>query len=153
MEASIKKLTLKITPRPFLPLADPLERAAPPLNLRGGRGSYCFKGEGKLLQNNTKFDVFNNSVVIVEVPLLFEGGFQKRFDRTIAVYTSQKTALARLKKAGVPRKDALARLQAQMDIRQKKRLADYSIDNNGTKAQTMIQVRKVYKALIDEKAR
>jgi len=143
MEASIKKLTLKITPRP----------SAPPLNLRGGRGSYCFKGEGKFVQNNAKFDVFNNSVVIVEVPLLFEGGFQKRFDRTIAVYTNQKTALARLKKKGVPRKDALARLHAQMDIREKKRLADYTIDNNGTRQQTMAQVKKIYKVLIEEKAR
>ena len=89
----------------------------------------------------------DDGVVIVEVPLLFEGKFQKRFDRTITVYTNQKTALARLKKAGVSRKDALARLHAQMDIRNKKRLADYVIDNSGTRQQVRVQVRKVYKAL------
>lgn len=86
-------------------------------------------------------------VVIVEVPLLFEGRFQKRFDRTIAVYTNQKTALVRLKKAGVSRKDALARLRSQMEIRQKKRLADYVINNNGTKQQLMNQVRKIFESL------
>lgn len=94
----------------------------------------------------------HDCVVIVEVPLLFEGGFQKRFDRTVAVYTSQKTALARLRKAGVSRKDALARLHAQMDIREKKRLADYVINNNGTRQQTMAQVKEIYKALIEGKA-
>lgn len=93
-----------------------------------------------------------DGLVIVEVPLLFEGGFQKRFDRTIAVYTSQKTALARLTKKGVSRKDALARLHAQMDIREKKCLADYAIDNNGTRQQTLSQVRKVFRALMKEKA-
>jgi len=87
----------------------------------------------------------------VEVPLLFEGGFQKRFDSTIAVYTNQKTALSRLKKAGVSRKDALARLHAQMDIREKKRLAGHVIDNNGTRQQAMAQVRKVYKTLMEDK--
>lgn len=129
MEASIKKLKAGTI--------------APPL--RGGD-----KGEGGLCGLTN--DGLGNRVVIVEVPLLFEGSFQKRFDRTIAVYTSQKVALARLKKKGIARKDALARLHAQMDIRQKKRLADYSIDNHGTKAQTMTQVRKIYKALIEEKA-
>jgi len=89
-------------------------------------------------------------VVIVEVPLLFESGLQKRFDKTIAVFTNQKTALSRLKGKGISRKDALARLHAQMDIRQKKRLADYVIDNNGTRQQTKAQVRKVIKALSEE---
>lgn len=89
----------------------------------------------------------DEAVIIVEVPLLFEGGFQNRFDRTIAVYTSQKTALARLKKAGVSRSDALARLHSQMEIRQKQRLADYVINNNGTRQQLMAQVRKIFESL------
>jgi dephospho-CoA kinase len=91
-----------------------------------------------------------NKIVIVEVPLLFEGKFQKRFDRTITVYTSRKTALARLRREGITRKDALARLEVQMDIREKRRLSDYVIDNGGTRKQTELQVRKVMKALREE---
>jgi dephospho-CoA kinase len=91
-----------------------------------------------------------NSIVIVEVPLLFEGTFQDRFDRTITVYTNQKTALARLKKSGIARKDALARLKAQMDIRQKKKLSDFCIDNNGTKSRTAAQVRKIFQVLVND---
>ncbi len=91
------------------------------------------------------------TLLVVEVPLLFESGFQKQFDRTIAVYTNQKTALGRLKEKGVSRKDALARLHAQMDIRQKKQLADYVIDNNGTRQQTKAQIRRIFKALMKDK--
>jgi len=90
-------------------------------------------------------------MVIVEVPLLFESGFQKRFDRSITVHTNQRTALDRLKKAGVSRKDVLARLHAQMDIREKKRLADYVIENNGTRQQVKAQVRKIFNALVKDK--
>jgi dephospho-CoA kinase len=91
-----------------------------------------------------------NKIVIVEVPLLFEGKFQKRFDCTITVYTSRKTALARRRREGITRKDALARLEVQMDIREKKRLADYVIDNGGTRKQTEMQAREVMKALREE---
>ncbi len=92
-------------------------------------------------------------IAIVEVPLLFEGGFQTQFDSTITVFANQKTALSRLRQAGVTRKDALARLQAQMDIRRKKKLADYVIDNNGTKHQLKMQVKRIYNALIDDNTR
>jgi dephospho-CoA kinase len=91
-----------------------------------------------------------NCIVVVEVPLLFEGKFQNRFDRTITVYTSQMTALARLKKAGIARKDALSRLKAQMDIRLKKKLSDFCINNNGTKRQTETQVMRIFQTLVKE---
>ena len=91
-----------------------------------------------------------NSIVVVEVPLLFEGKFQNRFDRTLTVYTSQMTALARLKKTGIARKDALSRLKAQMDIRLKKKLSDFCINNNGTKRQTETQVMRIFQTLVKE---
>lgn len=89
-------------------------------------------------------------VVIVEVPLLFEGGYQARFDRTVTVFTTQKTALERLKKGGISRSDALKRLKAQLPIRIKKKKADYLIDNNGAQQRTRRQVEDIYKELVDE---
>jgi len=87
---------------------------------------------------------------IVEVPLLFEGGYQTRFDRTISVFTTQKAALERLRRAGVSRSKVMKRLQAQLPARTKKRLADYIIDNNGTRQSTRRQVEKIYYKLIEE---
>lgn len=60
-------------------------------------------------------------LIIVEVPLLFEGGYQGRFERTLTVFTTQKTALERLMKAGVSRSNALKRLKSQLPIRIKKK--------------------------------
>ena len=89
-------------------------------------------------------------LAIVEVPLLFEGGYQYRFDRTISVFTTQKTALERLMKSGVSRSNAIKRLKAQLPARTKKKLADYVIDNNGTKQRTRRQVEKIYQQLLEE---
>jgi dephospho-CoA kinase len=92
----------------------------------------------------------NNAIIIVEVPLLFEGGYKAGFDRTITVFTTQKKAIERLKKKGISGKDALARLNTQMHVRVKKRLSDYTIDNNGTKRQTEMMVKRVFHALMEE---
>jgi len=89
-------------------------------------------------------------IMVVEVPLLFEGRYQGRFHKTITVFTAQKTALDRLIHAGISRKDALARLKAQMPIREKKRLADYTINNNGTRKETLRQIREIYASLLSE---
>ena len=89
-------------------------------------------------------------LIIVEVPLLFEGGYEGRFDRTVTVFTTQKTALERLMKAGVSRSNALNRLKAQLPIKIKKRNADFLIDNNGSKQRTRRQVESLYHNLLDE---
>lgn len=89
-------------------------------------------------------------LIIVEVPLLFEGSYQGRFEKTITVFTTQKTALERLMKAGVSRSNALKRLKAQLPIRIKKKNADFLIDNNGPKQRTRRQVESICYKLLDE---
>lgn len=89
-------------------------------------------------------------LVIIEVPLLFEGGYRDRFSRVITVYTTQRTAIERLKDEGISRNEALRRLKVQMPINIKKKLADYLIDNNGPKQRTRKQVKMIYGSLIQE---
>lgn len=89
-------------------------------------------------------------LVIVEVPLLFEGGHQGRFNRTITVHATQKTAIERLMKSGISRRNALKRLKAQLPIQIKKKRADYLIDNNGPKQKTRKQVKDIYDQLREE---
>ena len=102
------------------------------------------------IQNSLKKISDNRRLVIVEVPLLFEGGYQERFDMTITVFTTQKTALERLMKAGVSRGNALKRLKAQLPIQIKKKNADFLIDNNGPKQRTRRQVESIYQRLLGE---
>jgi dephospho-CoA kinase len=89
-------------------------------------------------------------IVVVEVPLLFEGGYEDRFDSIITVYTTQRTAIERLNKAGVSRHEALTRLKVQFPINKKRKLSDYIINNNGTQQQTRKQVETIYSTLIGE---
>lgn len=86
-------------------------------------------------------------VVVVEVPLLFEGGYEGRFLRTVTVCSDEETALRRLLGNGVPREDALMRMKAQMPIGEKMRRADFVIENNGSVEELRGHVMRVYNAL------
>ena len=102
------------------------------------------------IQKNLKKLSGKNKLIIVEVPLLFEGGYQGRFERTITVFTTQKTAIERLMRAGVSRGNALKRLKAQLPIQIKKKNADFLIDNNGPNKKTRRQVECIYHKLLEE---
>ncbi len=103
-----------------------------------------------------KIDAFTAKIkkkdclVVVEVPLLFEGEYQGRFSKIVTVHTPEETAVERLVKAGLSRTEALSRLKAQLPIEKKKARSDYTIDNSGTKEQTKRQVEKIYRSLIED---
>jgi dephospho-CoA kinase len=90
------------------------------------------------------------SIVIIEIQLLFERGYLDRFDRTITVFTDEDTALKRLEGVGVSRGNALMRLDAQMPIEDKIKRADFVIDNSRTLIDTEEQVKKIYGKLMEE---
>jgi dephospho-CoA kinase len=83
-------------------------------------------------------------IVVVEMPLVFERGYEGRFDRIITVYTEEEVALRRLEGKGIDRHKSLMRLRAQMPVSEKIRRSDFVIDNNGTIEQTMNQVKEIF---------
>jgi dephospho-CoA kinase len=89
-------------------------------------------------------------VVVVEIPLLFEGGYGKRFSKTVAVYADLGTVVERLGEKGVSRDDILMRHCCQMPVQEKVRCSDFAIDNNGSREDTARQVREVYDKLLGE---
>ena len=91
-----------------------------------------------------------HAVVVIEIPLLFERGYEGRFKRTVTVFTDEKTALHRLEKSGVSKDEAMQRLQSQLPIEMKTTKSDFIIDNNGTLDKTMTQVTEIYKKLLEE---
>jgi len=91
-----------------------------------------------------------NAVIVIEVPLLFERGYEGRFKRTVTVFTDEKTTLHRLEKSGVSKDEAMQRLQSQFPIEMKTMKSDFKIDNNGTIVETMSQVTEIYKKLSEE---
>ncbi len=92
----------------------------------------------------------DNRIVIIEVPLLFEGKHRERFRKVITVCTPEETAVDRLVRSGFSREEARARLKTQIPIETKKARADYIVDNSGTKEETKGQVEKIYRSLIKD---
>jgi len=87
-------------------------------------------------------------VVIQDVPLLIESGMHTRMAKIILVYAPNPVQLQRLmNRDGVSEADARARISSQMDIEEKRHLADFVIDNRGTRQETREQTRAVYDAL------
>jgi len=84
-----------------------------------------------------------SALIIFEIPLLFEAGYEKYFDKTLVVYCNRKTAMNRLVKKGFSKDEALKRLRVQMPITRKKKLADFVITNNYDIENTEKQVRRI----------
>lgn len=87
-------------------------------------------------------------VVIYEVPLLFEGNLQEWLRPVILVACDVKTQTARLQKRDhLTVADAEKHIAAQMSLKDKRRLADYVIENNGSLEDLERQTRQILEKL------
>ena len=82
-------------------------------------------------------------LAIVDVPLLFEAKWEKRFDSTIFVKALKKKCIQRLIAKGMPRKQVLQRWKAQLSPGKKIKKAQHVIDNSGSPAKTRQQVKRL----------
>jgi len=71
-------------------------------------------------------------LLILEIPLLYEGGLEAICDKVIAAYCVEETQISRLLKrpGAFSREDALARIAAQIPAFEKARRADFVIDTD-----------------------
>ncbi|HUR72164.1 MAG TPA: dephospho-CoA kinase [Candidatus Limnocylindrales bacterium] len=84
------------------------------------------------------------AIVVYEVPLLFEGGLQEWLRPVILVASDVNIQRQRLQQRdGLDAEAAQKHIDAQMSLVEKRRLADYVIENNGTLADLEAQVRAV----------
>ncbi|MDP2279224.1 MAG: dephospho-CoA kinase, partial [Nitrospirota bacterium] len=91
-----------------------------------------------------------SKVFIVEALLIFERGYESRFDKMVAVFTSETTAINRLSILGIPPKDVIERLKCQLPIKEKIKKSDFVIDNSMNPEKTKKQVTAAYKELLKE---
>jgi dephospho-CoA kinase len=74
-----------------------------------------------------------DQVVVLDIPLLFESGLKHMVDVVLLVYVEKDVQLQRLMDRNLlTKEEALARIQSQMPIEDKRKLADKVINNNGT---------------------
>jgi len=92
-------------------------------------------------QKLSSFKKQKKALAFVEVPLLFEAGWQKRFDETVFVKAPRPQCISRLRKKGLSAKEAGQRLKAQWPQGKKIKSAHHIIDNGKTVAKTRLQVK------------
>ncbi len=83
-------------------------------------------------------------VVVQDIPLLFENGYEPLFKATILVYIPESLQVQRLIARGMAEEDARARIANQMPIDEKRSRATYVIDNSGTREETRAQTEKIW---------
>lgn len=83
----------------------------------------------------------NKALVLVEIPLLYEVGWQDKVDAVLVVYARRGRQCCRIMvRDGVSRKKAAQAIAAQMDLGVKAKKADYCIDNSGRWSETRVEV-------------
>lgn len=86
--------------------------------------------------------------VILDIPLLFETGWQKQLDETWLIYVPEDIQLQRLQQRnGYPRAEALSRMRAQLPIEEKRKLADRVIDNTGSREELRRKLIRLWQGL------
>lgn len=94
--------------------------------------------------NKTKID---SSPFVVEVPLLYEKGWQNDFDCTVVVYASEEICINRVMQRDlVTRADAVTAIASQMPLQQKIDLADFVVNNSKSFAETIEQLKRLVEA-------
>jgi dephospho-CoA kinase len=89
-----------------------------------------------------------HAIVVVEAAILVETGRYKCFDRLIVVTCASEQQMERaLERGSYNKEEILARLNWQLPLAEKLRVADYVIDTSGAKEATLEQVRTVYDKL------
>jgi len=92
-----------------------------------------------------------DAIVVMDAALLIETGYHKHMDRLIVVYADQKDQVKRLmERDRFTLEQAVARISSQMPLADKRKYADYVIENIGTREATEQQTREVFEKLRQE---
>ena len=88
--------------------------------------------------------------VLVEIPLLYEAGWQAEVNAVLVVFARKGRQCCRImQRDGVSRKQAGRAIAAQMSLSAKAEQADYCIDNSGSWVRTRADVVRLGNALYE----
>jgi len=87
---------------------------------------------------------------IIDIPLFFEGG-RYAIESVIVVYAKKGQQLKRLmKREGYSEEEALARINAQIDIEKKRKNATYVINNSGNLEQLQFETERIREEILGD---
>ncbi len=100
----------------------------------------------KMIMQREYYKEQGYKAVILDIPLLFESGLTDYVEKTLVVYVEESTQLKRLmKRDNSTKEEALQRMQSQYPIKDKIKLADAVINNNGSLDETREQLLALLK--------
>lgn len=105
--------------------------------------------EAELINGIKKSD--KKAVIVADAPMMIEAGFHRSKDVLVVMDSTEENQIKRTVKSGrLNRRQAKARIRAQMPTAQKKKFADYIIENNGTIAECRKNAQAVYRLILKE---
>jgi dephospho-CoA kinase len=99
-----------------------------------------------------KADIFKHKrkgipLIVVDAALIFEWGIANWVNFIVVVTARREIRIARMMKSGLTRKEASDRINSQIPDSEKAALADYVIENSGTKAGLRRKVQEFLQVL------
>jgi dephospho-CoA kinase len=88
-----------------------------------------------------------DNTLVVNAALIFEWGIEDWFDKIILITADKEKRIERLLKNNLSRKEAIQRINAQMDEIEKIARSDFIIENNGTLEELKKKTLSILKSL------
>ncbi len=105
-----------------------------------------FRLEAELLEAAKGRDP--HAIAVIEAAILIETGRYKVFDRLILTACNEATQIARaMARDGLSPESVQERIARQLPLEEKKKYADYVVNTDGTKEETLRQVEAVFRDL------
>ena len=104
----------------------------------------------RIMELTSQYEEGNTPILIYDIPLLIEGEWYTMMDEVWLVYVNETTQIERLmNRNGYTRADAIARINSQMRLDDKRAYADVIIDNNGTPHDLTVQLDIIWNERIE----
>lgn len=104
----------------------------------------------RIMELTSQYEQGNTPILIYDIPLLIEGEWYTMMDEVWLVYVNETTQIERLmSRNGYTREDALARINSQMRLDDKRAYADIIVDNNSTLHDLIVQLDTIWNERIE----
>ena len=124
-------------------------------------GRYCFENKERTGLLNSIVHPFvyeemekqleenkNAKLVVLDAPLLIEAELYKRCEKVLLVISSEATRIDRaIKRSNLSKLEVQKRMEQQLSDDERKKYANYIIDNEGTIEETLKQIDDILKEL------
>lgn len=86
----------------------------------------------KVLKEIEKIKLYNKDIVVIDAPLLIEGGYLEIVDKVVVITCNEDIQIKRIQQRdNCSKEEALSRISSQMSQKDKVKYADYILDNSG----------------------